>query len=341
METPSDKELKEACELALTEWQILPALAPRLLSYGKGCIAREPAAQRVLDRVISLDIFSRIQLRLLRRLVQRFQDEQIPHSMLKGTAVRFVAYSDPKLRVGKDFDIAVPPDHIRQAERIAQECGLLPAEWSEETKRFYVVNPFLRDQVERQHYELGFLVRRQVVGDLSDDEMAAIKRDLPTQIMWHLTGAEELACYVSVDLHHGLSLEVGVEELVQKSATKLWNGCSISIPPIEWILYHLVYKIYWEGVHNYRKGLYQYADLIRLIEHVTREEFERFVLLLDRHNLRVGGYFVLRRLESEFRATIAPEIKEFLEDVAQAPPGRVPAQENDFGDMWFKLWGQR
>jgi hypothetical protein len=110
---------------------------------------------------------------------------------------------------------------------------------------------------------------------------------------------------------------------------------------VEWILYHVVYKLYWEGVHDYGKGLYQYADIIRLVPSLTPDQFRRFARLAARFNMEVGVHFVLRRLQSDFRLETSPEIAVFIERVAAAPRGRSPRQDNDLGDMWPKLWGYR
>jgi hypothetical protein len=283
----------------------------------------------------------RIQLRLCARLISEFQQRDIPYALLKGSAVRFAAYSDPKQRMGKDFDIAIPRRHLRRAEQAALDCGFHAAQWNPTIKRFYLADPILRAQVEAQHYELGFLVRRQVATAITPHEAAALRRDLDTQFIWHITDLNELACYVSIDLHHGLSLEVQVEPLVAQATVINWNGLALQLSPPEWILFHLIYKIYWEGVHNYGQGVYQFADLVRLMPTTTSATFARLLQLLEAYRLEAGAYFVLRRLKQNFALALQPEIELFLEQTAQPPLDQEPLQLNDLGDMWPKLWGVR
>lgn len=340
-EAPDSAEFRSACEFGVSAWQVLPAIGERLLGWGGQPLAQEEAAQRVRDRMVSLDVLGRTQLRTFTRLIEAFQQRGIPYAMLKGSAVRFAAYPDPKQRMGKDFDVAVPRRFLHRAEQAAGDCGLVPAQWSPSKKRFHLADPVLRSMVEAQHYELGFLVRRQVATDLTEREGSAIRRDLDSQFIWHLTDENELACYISIDLHHGLSLEVNVEPLVDQATPVNWNGLAIQLPPPEWTLFHLIYKIYWEGVHNYGKGAYQFADLVRLIPATTELTFARLVRILETHRLEAAGYFVLRRLKQNFGLVLQPEIETFLEHASHGPPDREPFQVNDLGDMWPKLWGAR
>ncbi|HYH80418.1 MAG TPA: nucleotidyltransferase family protein [Longimicrobium sp.] len=334
-------EFAEACAFALSAWQVLPAVAPRLLAWGGRRRAGDPAAQRVRDRLVGLDVLGRVQLRICARLIETFQQRGIPYAMLKGSAVRFAAYPDPKLRVGKDFDIAVPRRLLRRAEEATRDCGFIAAQWDPATKRFHLADPVLRARVEAQHYELGFLVRRQLATGIIAAEEAAIRRDLDSQFIWHLTEQDELACYVSVDLHHGLSLEVDVEPLVERAAAIDWDGLPVRLPPPEWTLFHVIYKIYWEGVHNYGKGAYQFADLVRLIPATSEATFARLLEILRQYRLEAAGYYVLRRLSRNFGVSPRPEVEAFLERASHPPPELEPLQVNDLGDMWPKLWSAR
>lgn len=340
-DSPDSVEFAAACAFGLSAWQVLPAIGQRLFAWGGTRRAGEPVAQRVRDRMVSLDVLGHVQLRICARLIETFQRRGIPYAMLKGSAVRFAAYPDPKLRVGKDFDIAVPRRFLRRAEQATRDCGFIAAQWNPSTKRFYLADPVLRAHVEAQHYELGFLVRRQVATGITRDEEAAIRRDLDSQFIWHLTDRDELACYVSIDLHHGLSLEVNVEPLVEQSAPVNWDGLAVRLPPPEWTLFHLIYKIYWEGVHNYGKGAYQFADLVRLIPSTNEATFASLLRLLREYRLEAAGYFVLRRLSRNFGLSLRREVEAFLKEASHPPPDLEPLQVNDMGDMWSKLWGAR
>jgi hypothetical protein len=334
-------DFAQACELALTSWQVLPTILPRLLDWAGSGLVDDPVAQRVRDRAVGLTIVSRIQLTLCRRLVEAFAGQGVPYVLLKSSAVRLTSYPSPELRSGKDIDVGVPAPFLRQAERIACELGFVPAEWDRRTNSFRRADPVLRALVESRHHELGFLARRQRVSGLTPEQEAAIRRDLPNQYIWHLAPDGRLACYTYVDIHHGLNLDMRVEPLVETAQVWEGDGWSAKVPRAEWTLLHLIYKIYWEGVHNYRKGGYQFADLARLLPQVSEESFQILLRLLARYNLDAAAYYVLRRLESDLGMELTPDQRAFLERAGTAPARGEPVDLNDLGDMWPKLWGYR
>jgi hypothetical protein len=108
-----------------------------------------------------------------------------------------------------------------------------------------------------------------------------------------------------------------------------------------WAAFHLIFKIYWEGVHNYRKGAYQFADLVRLSPKLQGREVSRLADLLEQYGLEAAGFYVLRRLEPTFGATVSPELRALIDRLAVPPADRFPEEVNDLGDMWPKIWGVR
>ena len=338
---PNHGEFAAACEFALDAWQVLPAIAPGLFAWGGPRLAATAEAARVRDRVTGLLVLARLQLVLTRRLVDALTRERIPYALLKGSAVRIVAYDSPLHRCGKDLDVAVSGEHVRAAEDAAVSCGFLPAEWNATDKTFAPADAGLRAAVERRHYELGFLVRRQAVRDLEPEEEAAIRRDLPSQYIWHVTPNDRLACYVSVDVHHGLSLEIPVDPVIEAAEDAGTGDERLRVAPLEWLLFHAVYKTYWEGVTNYRKGGYQLADVARLLARLDAPGFARFTGLLADHRLEVAGHYVLRRLPSDLGIPLTPEADAFVVETSAPPSDNDPLEWNDLGDMWPKLWGTR
>lgn len=340
-EKPNCDEFRAACKFALNCWQVLPAIGPKLLDWGTADFSDDPMAQRIRDRIVSLSTLARVQLKLCQRVTAALEQEGIPYVLLKGSAIRLTAYERPELRCGKDIDLGIPCRFLAYAEQIAHDYGFLPAQWHESQKRFYRADPLVRAKVEAQHYELGFLARRQIIRDLSPEEEIAIRRDLPSQYIWNLSAKDELACYVTIDIHHGLSLDITVDPLVKTAHT--WNDrpYPVKLPVFEWLLFHLIYKIYWEGVHNYNKGGYQYADLTRQILKSDKTTLDRLWGLLSNYNLEAAGYYVLRRLATDLRMSPDPEQVSFLRQTAVPPEGRDPVLLNDLGDMWPKLWGHR
>lgn len=338
-DAPDAAEFRAACEFVLDAWQVAPAAAPALERWaGPELWKSEPPAQRVRDRVTGLRVLAGYQLTINRRLAAALDDAGIPHAQLKGSAVRFSAYDEPEQRVGKDIDLAVPRPLVRRAERVALGQGFVRSQWSPETKRFRRADPGLRKSVEARHYELGFLARRILASGLDDADAAAIERDLPHQYIWHQS-PQGLACYVTVDLHHGLSLDVTVDRLVQGATRHDAGEWEVRLPSRAWQLFHLVFKIYWEGVHDYRTGGYQFADVARLAEDATAEDVEELAGILAGLRFEAAGHYVLRRLLSDLGMTLPDHLVDYIRKTGVAPADRKPLQRNDLGDMWPRLWG--
>jgi hypothetical protein len=340
---PRDADIADACDFLLREWQILPAVLPALIAWAGTRGQRHPDVQRVRDRATALRLFGRIQLKIGLRLITLMQHAGVPYVLLKGSAARLSAYPDPEERCGKDIDIAVPARHLDGAQKLARDVGFVAAQWSPAVKRFRLADPILRAAVEAGHYELGFYARHQVVTDISPEDDAAIRRDMPSQYLWHTTADDRLACYTSIDIHHGLNLDIPVDPVVRSARIVAWRGANVRVPAPEWSVLFLIFKIYWEGTHTYGKGLYQYADLARQIVKFTTGDVAALRKTLAQYQLEVPAYYVLRRLSGNLATTLAPELTDFLDHLVLAPSGdEVDAMAfNDFGDMWPKLWGYR
>ena len=93
-------------------------------------------------------------------------------------------------------------------------------------------------------------------------------------------------------------------------------------------------------MHTYGTGLYQYADMMRLISLMTQDDLAVLEQMLDRYQLRAAGYYVLRRLQSAFGMAPNAALGALMSRLA-VPQGPDCRRENDFGDMWDKLWGSR
>jgi hypothetical protein len=338
-----DDQLEAACRFLLREWQILPAALPVLLAWAGTRANGHPAVQRVRDRDAGLRLFGRIQFRVCMRLAGLLARRGIPYVLLKGSAARVTVYADLEDRCGKDIDIAVPARYLRQAQRAAREVGFVESQWNPGTKRFTPADPVLRARVEARHYELGFYARHQRVSDVPPADEAAIRRDIPHQYLWHTTAGDQLACYTTVDIHHGLNLDIPVDDVVRTARSIVRDGQPLSVPAPEWSVLFLIFKIYWEGTHTYRKGLYQFADLARHVAAFTDDDFTALRGLLAAYQLEVPAFYVLRRLESDLGVPLPASMGDALDALACTPDEEdVDAMAfNDFGDMWPKMWGQR
>ncbi|HEU5320879.1 MAG TPA: hypothetical protein VFX28_08750, partial [Methylomirabilota bacterium] len=186
--------------------------------------------------------------------------------------------------------------------------------------------------------ELGMLVRRVAVSGLDPATTATVRRIARDPSgTWHLLPDGRLACYVSLDVHRGLTGRITTEAMLR--SRRACHG--VFVPSVAWCLLHAVAKLYWEGINAYRKGLHQYVDLLSLLAVATAADLDDFLGLLDAHELAVAAYYVLRRLDSAFAWPLPPSLAGRLRAQAVVDADRDPAEVNDYGDMWPKLWGYR
>lgn len=341
-EVPGGADLEAAASFATECWQLLPEILPRLLAWGGRASQQSADTQRLRDLATSIRMLSAVQYELCRRYTDELDKQRIPYVLLKGMAARLALYSEPTSRGSLDIDLGVPAAYLSEAERIATTQGFLPASLDPDRRHFHRVDPVERQRVEAEHYELACLVRQQTIDGLPPETAEAIRRSIPVLRPWHESPDGSLGCYVTVDVHHGLCLDITVDDVVSSARRSSGDSYSPLIPSPTWALFHLIFKIYWEGVHNYRKGGYQYADVVRLTSSIlTDRDARQLVELLHAYGLRAAGYFVLRRLVSEFGLQLQPSLLEFLEENSHPPKDAFPLDENDLGDMWPKLWGYR
>ena len=339
--SPDTVEVLLACDFALENWQLLPVILPSLREWAGDAYQRCEQAQRLDDLAVAVRTLSVVQMRLCERFTRELENRRIPYALLKGAAARVAAYPAVTDRCGLDVDIGVPQHSIQRAEEVAVEQGFLPASLDDTKRRFFVVGDDERREVEEEHYELACLVRRQAVQGLTSDAEGAIRRSIELIKPWHVTPDGKVACYVTFDIHHGLSLDISVDELVDTSCRATSGSYTASVPRPSWLIFHLIFKLYWEGVHAYRKGGYQYADLVRVVPKLDEAETRHLLALIVEFQLEAAAFFVLRRLPSMFGTHLSPALQDFLTVTAVPPVDRFPNDVNDLGDMWPKLWGYR
>lgn len=336
------EQIEPACTFLLRNWQVLPITAPKFLDWVDRKHQDHPEVAHIRDVTIAVRALARMQMLLSNRFVTELEQQGIPYSLMKGSSASLTLYPEPDLRSGLDVDVAVPRRYVRRAERIAREHGFVPAAFDQENRHVYSVSDADKRAVEAGHYELVCLNRRQVVQGLSPEVDAAIRRSIPVPRAWHETEDGELACYVTLDVHHGICLDIPVDEMVDSAAKETHHGYTAWVPQPEWMMLQLIFKIYWEGVQRYRsRGVYQFADLVRLVGRVEGPVAARFFELLAQYDLEAGAYYVLRRLESAFGLKPGPELRDFMTRASIPPTDYLPSEVNDMGDMWPRLWGFR
>jgi hypothetical protein len=339
----SAEDIKAACEFATRScWRVLPAIYPKLVAWIR---QGDPSAETLADLEAwhdSVRIFARVQSLHVLRLARELARRRIPYALIKGSALKWFAYSDPSERTGWDSDVAVARPNLEAALTIALEQGFIPAEGFTESPWFRPADPLRRARVEAEHHELGFLARRVKVRGLTEEQESRIRRQVQLgRTSWELSPSGELTCYVLVDIHHGLSQEIPVEPLLASSVSVPAEGMKVRVPDPAWALLHLVFKLYWEGVHHYGKGGYQYADVCRLVPLLDDAATAKFQALLAQWRLEAAAYFVLRRLTPEFGMKLSLAMRRLIEATSIPTKGLDPQAQNDLGDVWPKLWGGR
>lgn len=326
----------------LRNWQVLPIMTPRFLKWVGSKWQESPEVAHVRDVTAAVRALARIQMLLSNRYARELEHRGVPYVMMKGSAAGLTLYPESDLRSGLDVDIGVPKRHIREAERVAREQGFVPAAFDEDNRHVHQIREYEKRLVEAAHYELVCLNRRQVVRGLSPEDDAAIRRSIPLPRAWHETEDGELGCYVTLDVHHGICLDIEVDEMVESAREQTSHGYTARIPQPEWMMLQLIFKIYWEGVQRYRaRGVYQFADLVRLVDQIQGPTASRFFDLIERYQLEAGAYYVLRRVETAFGIGLNPELREFVALASTPPTDHLPSEVNDMGDMWPRLWGFR
>ena len=342
---PSPAEALCACNSALSLWRVLPTFLPVLNEWigPERDLAVEAALERLEAVGTAARVIAAMQLELTRRVVNTLDHHQIPYSLLKGAAARVDLYGEgPHNRAGLDIDIAVEAKHIDAAATAVESLGFVPAGLSSNDDRHYVtIDRVQQERVRRNHYELATLARRQVMRGLSKATAQKIKAAHDIVFFWHELDENELACYVTVDLHHGLGIDMPVETLVAQSRERTLGDRTFRVPSRAWMLFHLIFKLYWEGVHNYGKGAYQYADIARLVPNLDDSDAVSLAELLDDYQLQAGACYVLRRMEPAFGVSLPPPIAALVDELEASPRALSPIEANDLGDMWEKIWKQR
>jgi len=298
---------------------------------------------RLRNAWVTVSAFAKAQFAATVPVIQQFQRSGVTYSLLKGAAAGYRLYDEPHMRTSWDFDIGVSRRDLKNAESIVLEAGFRPVQKDSQTKRFVPANRKLRAAVEAQHYELGFLARRVKVTNLSLHTLEAIRAVAAepwTHQFWEDVDGSAPWCYSLVDVHHALSLDIDIEDLLSTSRIVSSGENSARIPNDSWLAAHLIFKVYWEGVHSYNKGLYQLADLTRLIPRMNISDFASLVSTLEHYGMIAAGHYVLRRIP-ECGAILPDHVAVFIHDTFTPPAGADPIRINDLGDMWAKLWGHR
>ncbi len=329
----------ELLRLLFASWQLLPSITDAQMDALCRVLAASDYARLQAAR-LALIAFAKVQIVACRPLLNALHEQGLNYSLLKGGATAFLLYPEPHMRGAWDIDIGVDRGDLKEAEALALKYGYVSAQQDRETNRFFRADTRLKASVEAAHYELGFLVRRFQITNLPPATVEAIRSEPFTHQYWFDTANDFPCCYASVDIHHAISLDIPLRDLLAHARTVSFGGDTLRVPDDAWLMAHLVFKIYWEGVHNYGKCLYEYADLVRLVPHISERDFDRMVEILTIYNLLAAGHYVFRRLHL-FGIEVPPRFAGFIRETGVPPLQADPIRINDLGDMWPKIWGRR
>jgi len=324
----------------LADWQVLPSLSDDVADDLLLAVLTPEDHARLRNARLGVAAFQRAQVAGSAGLLEAFDVHGVPYSLLKGAAAACLLYPERHMRGAWDIDIGVAWDDIGTAEALALSSGYHQAQRDPDRPFFRRADRELRAIVEESHFELGFLVRRLEVTNLSDAVRAALRDEPWLHQFWHDAGSVSPWCYSVVDIHHKVSLDIELRGLLAATQRVVRAEASLSVPDLAWFGAHLIFKLYWESVHKYGKGLYQFADVVRLAPLLDDRIFARLVVILENHKLLAAGYHVLKHVP-DFGVALPPHVANFIADMRSPPLDTDPIETNDLGDMWPKLWGRR
>jgi hypothetical protein len=340
-------ELEEACLFLKQCWRVSPEILPKLTEWAGNVAESSTSLELLKSDIVAFKKYSQIQNSFLARIASQLDKNDVPYSFLKSSALRFITYDDPANRVSSDIDIAIPSSFLECCKSIiVRELDFEPAQWNGHRKQYERANIFVRKVVEASHYELGYFVYRY---HLSMSELTpVIKCAILNQIerypeLWFMDSDNQLGCYIVLDIHHGLatSRDIAVEPLINTCNSINFEEFKLNIPDLSWLLLHLVYKVYWEGNYGQKNTFYQYADICRLVLCMNDKEFKSFYSLLKKYDLELAGYFVIKRLQTDFSISPSEETSYFLEKMSSVVDNNENSSHEHIikgEDMWSKLW---
>ena len=168
-------ESQALVERLLDCWRILPSITQETFEESLQKILAPADYVRLRNAWIAVSAFGKAQFAGAQGVIEAFERSGIAYSLLKGIAAGYRLYPQPFLRTSWDLDVGVFTDDLRAAEDLAYELGFRPAQKNFNQERFERADPGLRNMVEAQHYELGFLVRRLQVTNLTPDVLEAVR----------------------------------------------------------------------------------------------------------------------------------------------------------------------
>lgn len=255
----SPMERAGAVAVALAAWQILPWTAPRI----RAASPVVDASVRVLESAeVAVRLHVAIQEQIVERLTTMLDARGVRFVLLKGAALRRVAWPEPAFRASWDIDVGVAPADLAETERCARTLGFFPAIRERPSGRFVPAPVLFRAILESHNHELCAMVREARISDLSPAEVAHIEAALPAlgRLVWDHRGGLLMA-RMAIDIHHRIDPMLPLDACLA--------GCErargVPAPSRAWATVHAARTLFRQGERDGARLLHALADLARLV----------------------------------------------------------------------------
>jgi Uncharacterised nucleotidyltransferase len=319
-------------------WHVAPAAVPLFLGAFDSQISSKTRA-RLEALAEAATIHGKLFRQVAAEVAGAFADRDVELVALKGTASGFLGYDDPAHRTGADLDFCVRPDALEVAKDIMGQVGFWAGDYDSRTQTFVPSDETVRAERETGHYALGFWVKILDIGEVSPRAAEGFRLAGDLLPFASEVKGTRVRTPVLVDIHHSVGVGVSADDIMNRPRPHRWNGATVLLPPSEWVAFHALLKLYWEGGQAYGKGFQYLADFARILPLLSDEESDSLVGLIEAHNLRPGGYHVLRRMPFCTGVDIS-RLSPVLDSWSLPPRDETPFSYNDIGDFWPRLFSR-
>lgn len=335
----TDQEAESLADWIGRVWQVAPVAIPALLEqYGHQL--KPETRQRLGAICAAATVQGRLSRTVAAEVVRAFADGGVVLVALKGTANGFVGYADPAYRTGADLDFCVRPDALEDAKAVLRTVGFWPGAYDPETQTFSPATVESRAKEEVDHYALGFWVKIMDLGTVSPLAAEGFRWMGDLLPFASEVDGSTVRTPVLVDIHHAIGSGISTSDILDRPVPHDWEGIQFLLPPLEWMAFHAMFKLYWEGAQSYRKGFQYLADFARIALQLNDDETDAFASLVEGHNLRRGAAYVLRRMPGFLDREFPDSFRRLLDQWKSLRPGETLTSSNDIGDFWPHMFGR-
>jgi len=320
-------------------WQVASVSIPAFLAQ-YGSQLKPDTRERLAAISAAAALQGRLSRQVAAEVARAFADRGIELVALKGTANGFVGYDDPTCRTGADLDFGVREDELEDAKAVLRSIGFWPGAYDPETQTFAPTNFESRAKEELDHYALGFWLKIIDLGQIDPQVAEGFRRAGDLLPFASEVDGNSVRTPILVDIHHAIGSGISIDDILDRPVPHDWNGTRFLLPPAEWMAFHALFKLYWEGAQSNRKGFQYLSDFARIALALDEEEIDAFASLVEGHNLRRGAAYVLRRMPGVLGEAMPESFRYLLDQWQTLRPGETPRSSNDIGDFWPHMFGR-